>query len=70
MKAFKILRTRPHNSPAMRPGVVVYPFRGCDYGCSADDTRCFGEPFGSFTLRTDGEGPFETFPLSALERIL
>jgi hypothetical protein len=52
-----------------KPGTIIYGCLHYDYGCAKDDKRATGIPHGSFTLKSDGDYPFFTMPMTDVERI-
>lgn len=52
-----------------KEGDIVYDCIRYDYGCANDDTYATGEEHIKVTERSDGEYPFRTIPLSAVEEI-
>jgi len=46
----------------LKAGTVVYYHKGADYGCSSEDTVCYGEEYVTVTLHKKGFGVFFTVP--------
>jgi hypothetical protein len=66
MRSFKMLADSKLEPKAIA-GTVVYEIAGPDYGLAGDDTRGFGFPHKSVTLRSDGDYPSFTVPERDLE---
>lgn len=52
-----------------KAGTIVYDQKGWDYGLASDDTRAFGYPCQTVTLKEDGDYPGFVVPSHDLEEV-
>lgn len=68
LKRYRMLKDSEIEPKAIR-GMIVYDCKSWDYGCAHDDTRVTGIEHISVTLKADGDYPFFTVPVNAIEEI-
>jgi len=65
---FRVLKQSKLEKKA-KPGTIIYGCIQPTHGLANQDKRATGIPHGSFTLKSDGDYPFFTMPMTDVERL-